>query len=61
MPSSFSNLAIMVLDVNFFSPYKTAGFIFFNDMEDAKKTDNSVVKDYLKVVRKTSDIMCLRK
>ena len=35
MPSSFSNLAIMPLDVN---PYKTTG------KEDAKKTDNSVVK-----------------
>ena len=43
MPSSFSNLAIMALDVNFTNPYKTAGFLF-NDMEDAKKTDNSVVK-----------------
>ena len=38
MPSSFSNLAIMALDVNFTNPYKTAG------KEDAKKTDNSVVK-----------------
>ena len=36
----FSHLAIMVLDVNFINPYKTAGFPFFND----KKADNSVVK-----------------
>ena len=35
-----SHLAIMVLDVNFINPYKTAGFPFFND----KKADNSVVK-----------------
>ena len=34
----------MVLDVNFINPYKTAGFLFFNDKEDAKKTDNSVVE-----------------
>ena len=38
--SSFSN----VLDVNFTNPYKTAGFLFFNDQEDAAKTDNSVVE-----------------
>ena len=44
MPSSFSNLAIMVLDVNFINTYKTAGFLFFDGKEDAKKTDNSVVK-----------------
>ena len=44
MPSSFSNLAIMALDVNFTNPYKTAGFLYFNGKEDAKKTDNSVVK-----------------
>ena len=42
--SSFSNFAIMVLDVNFINPYETAGFLFFNDKEDAKKTANSVVK-----------------
>ena len=34
----------MVLDVNFINPYKTAGFLFFDDKDDAKKTDNSVVK-----------------
>ena len=44
MPSSFSNFAIMVLDVNFINPYETAGFLFFNDEEDSKKTDNNVVK-----------------
>ena len=44
MPSSFSNFAIMVLDVNFTNPYKTADFLFFDDKEDAKKTDNNVVK-----------------
>ena len=44
MPSSFSNFAITVLDVNFINPFKTAGFLFFNDKEDAKKIDNSVVK-----------------
>ena len=44
MSSSFSNFAIMVLDVNFINPYETAGFLFFNDKEDAKKTANSVVK-----------------
>ena len=44
MPSSFSNFAVMVLDVNFINPYKTAGFLFFNGKEDAKKTDNSLVK-----------------
>ena len=44
MPSSFSNLAVMVLDVNFTNPYKSADFLFFDDEEDAKKTDNNVVK-----------------
>ena len=45
MPSSFSNFAIMVLDVNFTNPYnQAAGFLFFDDEEDAKKTDNNVVK-----------------
>ena len=44
MSSSFSNFAIMVLDVNFINPYETAGFLFFNDKKDAKKTANSVVK-----------------
>ena len=44
MPSSFSNFAIMVLDVNFTNPYKTAGFLFFDFKEDAKKTDDNVVK-----------------
>ena len=34
----------MVLDVNFNNPYKTADFLFFVDEEDAKKTDNNVVK-----------------
>ena len=33
-----------MLDVNFINHYKTSGFLFFNDKEDAKKTDNSVVK-----------------
>ena len=42
--SSFSNLCVEVLDVNFINHYKTSGFLFFNDKEDAKKTDNSVVK-----------------
>ena len=40
--SSFSS--VNVLDVNFINPYKTAGFLFFNDQEDAKKTDNNVVE-----------------
>ena len=41
----FSNLAIMVLDVSFTNPFKTAGLLFFNDdKEDAKKNDNNVVK-----------------
>ena len=43
-PSSFSKLAIMVLDVNFFNPNKTAGFLFFDDKEDAKRTENNLVK-----------------
>ena len=34
----------MVLDVNFTNPYKTAGFLFFYGKEDAKKTDNKVMK-----------------
>ena len=42
--SSFHNLDVKVLDVNFINPYKTAGFLFFNNKEDAKKTDNSVVE-----------------
>ena len=42
--SSFSNLGIRVLDVKFINSYKTVGFLYFNDKEDAKKTDNSVVK-----------------
>ena len=33
----------MVLDFNFNNPYKTADFLF-DDREDAKKTDNNVVK-----------------
>ena len=44
MFSIFPNLAIMVLDVNFTNPYKTAGFLFFDNNEDAKKNDNNVVK-----------------
>ena len=40
----FSNLAIMVMDVNFNNPYKTACFFFFNIGEGTKKTDNKVVK-----------------
>ena len=44
MLSIFSILAIMVLDVNFNNPYKTADFLFFVNEEDAKKTDNNVVK-----------------
>ena len=43
MSSSFSNFAIMVMYVNFTNPYKTAGFLFFGDNEDAKKNDNNVV------------------
>ena len=43
MSSSFSNFAIMVMDVNFINPYKTADFLFFDGNEDAKKTDNNVV------------------
>ena len=39
-----SSFFVEVLDVNFINPYKTAGFLFFNDKEDAKKTANSVVK-----------------
>ena len=42
--SSFCNLNVKVLDVNFINPYKTAGLLFFNDKEYAKKTDNSVVE-----------------
>ena len=42
--SSFSSLNIRVLDVHFINPYKTAGFILFNDKEDSKKADNSVVE-----------------
>ena len=42
--SSFHNLDVKVLDVNFINPYKTAGFLFFYNKEDAKKTDNSVVE-----------------
>ena len=38
----FSNLAIMVLDASFTNPFKTAGFLFF-DNEDGKKNDNNVV------------------
>ena len=34
----------MVQDVNFTNPYKTADFLFFYVKEDAKKTDNNVVK-----------------
>ena len=34
----------MVLDVNFTNPTETANFLFFDDREDAKKTDNNVVK-----------------
>ena len=35
----------MVLDVNNVNnPYKTVDFLFFVDEEDAKKTDNNVVK-----------------
>jgi hypothetical protein len=37
MFSIFSNLAIMVLDVNFTNPYKTAGFLSFDDNDDVKK------------------------
>ena len=44
MFSIFPNLAIMVLDVNFTNPNKTAGFLFLDDNEDAKKNDNNVVK-----------------
>ena len=34
----------MVLDVNSTNPYKTAGFLFFDDNEDAKKNDQNEVK-----------------
>ena len=34
----------MALDVNFTNPYKTADFLFFDDEEDAKKTENNVLK-----------------
>ena len=34
MLSIFSNLAIMVLDVNFTNPYKTADFLFFDDKKN---------------------------
>ena len=34
----------MVLDVNFINHAKTADFLFFDDREDVKKTDNNVVK-----------------
>ena len=44
MSRTFTILAIMVLDVNFNNPYKTADFHIFNDKEYAKKTDNNVVK-----------------
>ena len=44
MSSSFYNLDVRVLDVNFINPYKTAGFLSFYDKEDTKKTDNSVVE-----------------
>ena len=44
MLSIFSNLAIMVLDVNFINHAKTANFLFFDEREDVKKTDNNVVK-----------------
>ena len=33
-----------MLDVNFINSFKTSGFLFFNDKEDVKKTDNSVVE-----------------
>ena len=42
--SSFGNLNVRVLDANFINPYKTAGFLFFNDKEDTQKTDNRVVE-----------------
>ena len=42
--STFSSVCVNILDVNFINPYKTAGFLYFNDKEDAKKTDNSVVE-----------------
>ena len=32
------------LDFNFNNPNKTADFFFFDDREDARKTDNNVVK-----------------
>ena len=44
MLSIFSNLAIMVLDVNFINHAKTDNFLFFDDREDVKKTDNNVVR-----------------
>ena len=42
--SSFYNIDARVLDVKFINSYKTVGFLYFNDKEDAKKTDNSVVE-----------------
>ena len=47
MSWTFTILAIVVLDVNFTNPYKTADFLFFDDKEDAKKTNNNVVKGCL--------------
>ena len=48
MPLSFSHLAIMVLDANFINipTRQLAGFLFFILLhkEDAKKTDDSVMK-----------------
>ena len=38
MSSSFSNFAIMVLDVNFNNPYQTADFLFFDDKESRLTT-----------------------
>ena len=47
MSWTFTILAIVVLDVNFTNPYKTADFFFSDDKEDAKKTNNNVVKGCL--------------
>ena len=38
------DIAISGLDVNFNKPYKTAGCLFFNIEQGAKKTDNNVAK-----------------
>ena len=41
----FSNLAVI-----FTNPYKTAGFLFFDGKEDAKKTDVVKVRSCLIII-----------